>query len=391
MQARDAELVAVYRPHYPRFSDAEYARRYRLVREGMAGNGIDCLIVTGSPGMNAELMADVHWLSNWNHTAAPGYVLVPLQAEPTLYVGLFVYRENAIQRSIVEDVRVGIDLGGRLVELGLERGTIGLVGSFPHEVLDDLRARFPAASFVPAGEWFGELRRVRSEEELDWIRRGAALTDIAMEALVKAVRPGVTERQLYAACAHAVLDAGGQLCFQWIGSTAMDAPRMVYPSQTPSNRVIEKGDIVITEIAASYEWMAGQVNRYIAVGEPPAHYRELHRLLVELYRDVLAALVPGATPSQVAKVATPVIEAGYAIDFIGIGRPTGAHTPYVLVPHPPDAALNRPFVADETFAVLTMPYKRGESFGLLLGGLSRVREGGAEVLQKFPFDDFIIV
>jgi Xaa-Pro aminopeptidase len=388
----DAEHVAAYRPHYPRFSDAEYARRFRLVREAMAAHGVDCLVVTGSPGMNAELMADVHWLSNWNHTAAPGFVVLPSAAEPTLYCGLFVYRENALQRSVLEDVRVGVDVGARIVELGLERGTIGLVGSCPHELVDGLRARFPAATLMPAGEWFGELRRARSDEEMAWIRRGAAYSDLAMEALVRAIRPGVTERQLHAACAAAVLDAGGQLCFQWIGSTPMAAPRVIYPSQAPSNRVIEKGDLVVTEIAASYEWMAGQINRYVAVGaEPPARYSELHRLLVDLCHAVYAALVPGATAAEVARVAAPVFAAGYELDFIGIGRPTGAHTPYIVPSPPPDPALQRPFIANETFQVLPMPHERAEHVGLILGGLAVIRDGGAEALQRFPLDEFIVV
>lgn len=384
--------VAAYRPHYPRFSDAEYARRYRLVREGMAANGVDCLVVTGSPGMNAELMADVHWLSNWNHTGGPGFVVVPAGDEPTLYCGLFVYLENALQRSNLDDVRPGLDLGARIAELGLEGGTIGLVGSFPHEIVDGLRARFPAATFANASEWFGELRRSRSDEELAWIRRGAAIADLAMEALVRATRPGVSERQLYAACSNAVLEAGGQLCFQWIGSTTMAEPRMVYPSQAPSNRVIERGDIIITEIAASYEWMAGQVNRYVAVGaEPPPRYRELHRLGVDLCRAAYAALVPGATPADVAAAARPVLDAGYELDFIAIGRPTGASTPFVLPEPPPGPAFNKPFVANETVMVLPMPQKRSESFGLFLGDLAVVREGGAEVLQKFPLEELIVV
>lgn len=392
MTADLLDPVDYYRPSYPRFSDGEYRRRHALVREQMAAHGVDCLLVTGSPGMNAEIMADVHWLSNWNHIAAPGFVVVPPQGEPTLFVGLFVYLENALQRSVLEDVRIGLDIGGRVVELGVERGTIGLVGSFPHELLDDLRTRFPATTFVSANEWFGELRRVRSPEELEWIRRGASYSDLAMDALVKAIRPGVTERQLHAACANAVLDAGGQLCFQWIGSTPMDAPRMIYPSQAPSNRVIEKGDIVVTEIAASYEWMAGQLNRYVAVGAgPPPRYLELHRLLVQLCHDVHAALVPGATPADVASVASRVLDAGYQLDFIGLGRPSGANTPYIVTPAPADPRLNRPFIANETFQVLPMPYRRSEHFGLIMGGLVLIQEGGGEPLQRFPMEEFIVV
>lgn len=317
-----------YRRDYPRFSEAEYARRYALVREQMAANGVDCLVVTGSPGMNAELMADVHWLSNWNHTAAPGFVVFPHSGEPTLYFGLFTYRANTAQRSVIEDVRPGSDVAVRIHELGLANGTIGIVGSFPHEVLDELRERAPAARIVSANAWFGELRRVRSPEEIAWLRKGAEYADIGLEAMIKAIRPGVTERQLYAAAMHAVYDAGGQFCFQWLGSTPMDTPMMVYPTQAPSDRVIEKGDIVITEIAASYEWYAGQINRYVAVGqEPPDEFQRLHRQTVQLVKDIYAALKPGAKPVDVAAAAKPFREAGFNVDFMAIGRRRAARRP----------------------------------------------------------------
>lgn len=44
--------------------------------------------------MNTERMADVRWLSNSNHTAAPGFVVFPQQGEPTLF-GLVTYQANA--------------------------------------------------------------------------------------------------------------------------------------------------------------------------------------------------------------------------------------------------------------------------------------------------------
>lgn len=392
MAADDLDPTAYYRPHYPRFSDSEYRRRYALVREAMAAHGVDCLVVTGSPGMTGELMADVHWLSNWNHTAGPGFVVLPYDGEPTLFCGLFVYRPNALQRSVIGDVRVESDVAARVSELKLERGTIGIVGSFPHEVLDDLRSKLPQARIVPCGEWFGELRRSRSPEELEWIRRGAAISDLGMAALARAIRPGVTERELKAATVRAVMEAGGTYCFQWIGSTPMASPRMVYPSQEPSNRRLEKGDLVITEIAAGYEWMAGQINRCVAVGQAPTEeYATLHRLTVQLCHDMCAALKPGALPAEVALAAAPLREAGYAMDFLAIGRPTGASTPPVLPATPAAPFFQRPFVENETVMLLPMPYRPGGGPGMFLGDLVVVTGAGAERLQQYPLDEFQVV
>ncbi len=392
MTAAGIDSIAFYRPSYPRFSDGEYQRRYRLVREQMARHGVDCLVVTGSPAMNAELMADVHWLSNWNHTGGPGFVVFPHQGEPTLYCGLFTYRTNALQRSVIGDVRPGADFARRLQELGLARGVIGLVGSIPHDVLDAAREQLPLAKLQSANDWWGELRRVRSEEEVQWLRRGAEVTDLAMEAMVRAVRPGVTERQLYARAMSAALEAGGEFCFQWLGSTPMAEPRMVYPSQVASDRVMEVGDIVIAELAASYQWMAGQLNRYVAVGrQPPSEYLELHQLTVDVCEEMCRLLKPGATPAKVAGAAAPLVEAGYRIDFLAIGRPTGPSTPPVLPKTPPLAAFQRPFLENETVMLLPMPYREPDGLGLFLGDLVLVTKDGAERLHRYPLREFRVV
>jgi Xaa-Pro dipeptidase len=385
------ESARYYRQHYPRFSEAEYRRRYALVRSQMAIHGIDCLVVTGDTGMNAELMADVHWLSNWNSTASQGFVVLPLDAEPTLFCSLFVYRPNALARSVIEDVREGTDVASRLLELKAPQ-TIGMVGPFPHDLVEDMKSRLPNATFVPAGQWFGELRRSRSPEEVEWLEKGAAFADIGLEAMVRAIRPGVTERQLYAATVNAVLEAGGTFSFQWVGSTPMSHPMMVYPSPEPSNRKLEKGDLVITEIAAGYEWMSGQVNRCIAVGqEPPEEYLQLHRMTVQLCHDMSAALQPGSFPADVAKTARPLIEAGYRLDFLAIGRPTGASTPPILPQAPSLPFYQRPFVENETVMLLPMPYRPSSPMGLFLGNLVIVRPGGAVSLQKYPLDEFQVV
>ena len=384
--------ITYYRPYYPRFSDAEYQRRYALVREQMKANGVDCLVVTGSPGMMAELMADVHWLSNWNHVAAPGFVVFPYDGEPTLYFGLVTYRANAGQRCVFGDVRPGTNVYRRILELGLEKGTIGTVGSFPHEVMDELRERVPGARVVPAGGWFGELRRTRSAEEIEWLRKGAKFADIGLEAMINAIRPGVTERQIYAAAMHAVFDAGGQFCFQWLGSTPMANPVMAYPTQAPTDRVIEKGDIVITEIAASYEWYAGQINRYVAVGqEPPPEYRRLHDYTVQLVKDVCAGLKPGAIPSDVAKAVEPVLQAGYRVEVMSIGRPTGGSTPPVLPVTPPDPFFQRPFIENETVMVLPLTYTEPDRLGLFLGDMVLVTPEGGKSLHNYPLEEFRVV
>ena len=56
---------------YPRFSDKEYERRYRLTREKMARLGLDCLIVCGGPN-HWSYGAGVTWLTGHRRMALHG-------------------------------------------------------------------------------------------------------------------------------------------------------------------------------------------------------------------------------------------------------------------------------------------------------------------------------
>ena len=68
-------------------------------------------------------------------------------------------------------------------------------------------------------------------------------------------RPGVTEYQLKAAAAGAILEGGGDLDFAIIGSP-MKNPALIFGNPRPSGRALKDGDIVIMELAAGYRGTA---------------------------------------------------------------------------------------------------------------------------------------
>src|SRR5512136_2808107 len=91
---------------YPRFSDAEYGRRYRLTRDKMARLGLDCLIVGGAPS-HWSFGSGVVWLTNhreWHSMAV--YLVVPLDGDPTFIYSMAGTHAEATRRAVVtQDVR----------------------------------------------------------------------------------------------------------------------------------------------------------------------------------------------------------------------------------------------------------------------------------------------
>jgi Xaa-Pro dipeptidase len=93
---------------------------------------------------------------------------------------------------------------------------------------------------------------VKSQEEIDWMRIGAALTDLAIENLRREAGPGMTERDLGALCEAAYHPHGGVTYIHYFLVTPMANPEYCVPRQFESNRKLQPGDVIATEITAQF-------------------------------------------------------------------------------------------------------------------------------------------
>jgi Xaa-Pro aminopeptidase len=269
---------------YPQFSASEYARRYAALRAKMREHRLDAVIVPGGPS-HWSFGGGMLWLTgHWEWHALACYVVVPLEGEPTLIYSMggthaeAVRRETAAALSDVRGSRSGQYaevMAERIVELGLERGRIGLLeidprhrDYMPVNQYDTLRKRLPAAELVFTVGFIHELLSVHSAEELDCVRVAGKLCENAMQAMMARAKPGVTEYELRAAAGAAILEGGGDIDFLIIGTTSMADPAMVFGNPRPSGRKLARGDIINMEIAAGYRGYTAQIGSPICLGPP---------------------------------------------------------------------------------------------------------------------------
>src|SRR5260370_7197439 len=105
------------------------------------------------------------------------------------------------------------------------------------------------------------LRLIKTEEELSFLRRGAELTDLAMEALEREARPGITEHALAAIVEGAYVGLGGQTLIHYMATTPMRQPEAYVPAHHQTDRVIQPGDALITDITPQYHGYARHIHR----------------------------------------------------------------------------------------------------------------------------------
>ncbi len=391
---------------WDKFSPAEMERRFGLARDLVRNNDLEALVLFGNSGVSRGNMANAFWLSN-HLDLHHSYLVVPKDEaqEAALYTGLTNHVPNAREVSDVPIVEWGgydpaAAVAARLVDLGLERGRAGLVGvnskfsmGMPYAHHQRLRETLPDLELVDVTSSFQRLRAIKSEEEIDWLRRGAALTDQAILALAEQARPGMTDVELVAIAESAYRSEGGIPRIMFLRSMAMDEPNGCLPAQNPSRRRIAAGDVVITEFSASYWGYTGQIQRPIFVrADPTRDWQRMFDVALESYQAILAVLQAGVTEADVIRAGEPIREAGYAIyDDLVHGYGVDIMPPIVdrtQLGHPPEDG-GATFERGMAIVVQPNPITPDEKMGLQLGELTVVREDGAESLHDVPLEPLV--
>lgn len=344
---------------YDRFSDAEHRRRFDVVRQKMDRLGLQGLIVCGGPS-HWSYGGGMFWLTNhreWH--ALSVYLFVPRDGEPMLTYGMGGTHIEATRRAVaVKDVRpagrgnFAEVLAARIKEQGLDNTRIGITeidpryGDFlPVNQYRTLTEQLPGARFEFQKDFFHEFMVVKSAEELARVRKAGDLVGRALQAVVKAAKPGVTEYQLKAAACCAILEGGGELDFCILGSTPMGNPRMIFGNPRPSARRLQQGDIILNELAAGYEGYTAQSGVPICVGPPTEQVRRMFDEVVLPGFNLLAAeLRPGNSFHAMVEKAKFFRQKGYQ------ARPTILHN-IDLVTHAPDVRVGG-FHADPADAIM---------------------------------------
>src|SRR5437588_3558609 len=337
---------------YPRFSEAEFTCRYEAIRTTMREADLSTLILYGTVSAYHEVL----FLSNFPVTRE-AMLVFPLDGEPALFVQYFNHVPNARQVASIADVRWGgpditVTTTENLLARGLANSRIGVVGPIPFKQYALMRKMLPRAELVDFSPQLMQLRMIKSEEEIEFLRRGADFSDLAIEALEREVRPGITEHELTAIVEGAYLGLGGRTHIHYMATTPMHNPTVCVPAQYQSNRVIEKGDVLITEISAHFHGYPGQILRPFAIGtKPTPGYQRMYDVAVDVYLRIADVIRDGATIDEVLDAAEYIHAAGFTIydDLLhGFG---GGYLPPILRTRRTSAKPPQPFIFRENMTI----------------------------------------
>jgi Xaa-Pro aminopeptidase len=255
-----------------------------------------------------------------------------------------------------------------------------------------LEENLPQASFVFLPGLLHEMTYLKSDEELDAMARAGQLVIQALEALVKAARPGVREYQLEAAATNAIMDGGGRIHLMMIGSTSMHHPQVVFPNPRPSHRVLQRGDIILAEMVALYKGYSAKLGQPITIGPPTAAMNAFFKeVVLGGFLALREQLKPGRTLEDVRQAGAYFRQHGAQ------ARPDMVHgldlitaPPFIYVDQIKAQPFEQTLVPGMTLAIDITPISADGTFGMFMGRTYAMTETGQRDLTPYPIEEILV-
>ena len=265
----------------------EYAERRARAAKLTAGAGFDVLVANS----NDADASNVRYFSAFWPLFEMGGVAIAPSGKSALMVGL-ESEEFAKGRSHLENIHlmkeyretanpvypgaVGSSYNDVFDSIGAsEVKRIGVAGYLCTNMAmyEGLKAAYPNAEIVNADHITTQLRAVKSPAELACLREGLWLGELALEAMLKAVRPGISELELSGIAINELYSNGAECEAHTV--YAFGGKKTTNAISRGTHRKLEKGDIVQINVGGKVDGYSPSVGRPICLGKMTDAQRSL--------------------------------------------------------------------------------------------------------------------
>jgi Xaa-Pro aminopeptidase len=170
----------------------------------------------------------------------------------------------------------------------------------------DTQRRYPLHDYRRLAQLMHGLRIVKSDLEVDLIRKACAITKAGFLRVCRFVEPGVTETEVEAEFAHEFIRRRGKFAYWPIIASGKNACVLHY---LQNDQVCRKGDLLLLDVAAGYANYNSDLTRTIPVnGHFTRRQRQVYNAVLRVFRGVCKAALPGKLPKDWQKEAEALME-----------------------------------------------------------------------------------
>jgi Xaa-Pro aminopeptidase len=237
------------------------------------------------------------------------------------------------------------------------------------------------------------VRRLKTDEEIACLRLSMAAAECAVAAVREAVKPGVSEQELFALLYGEVIKQGGEFIETRLLSSG---PRTNPWFNEASGRRLRPGELLAldTDVIGCFGYFSDFSRTFhCGPGRPRPYQKMLYQLAFEQIQHNIDIIKPGLTYREVAdlawKIPAPFVERRYTSVMHGVGL--HGETPFIA--HAQDFAVYGSQGVLEPGMVVSVESYIGEvggAEGVKLEEEVLITAGGHEVLSRFPFEEDLL-
>ena len=233
-------------------------------------------------------------------------------------------------------------------------------------------------------------RVVKTPVELSCLRLSMDVCDVAVERMRAALRPGITENQLWGVLHETNIAHDGE----WIECRLLASGERTNPwFQECGNRVIEAGDLVgfDTDMVGPQGYLADISRSLICPGRRPTdEQRKLYAIAQEQVMFNVQLLRPGVSFREFGEICWPVPESFVANRYMMMVHGVGMVDEYPSIAYPADFAdwgYDGVFEANMVVSVESYIGAQGAKEGVKLEQQVLITEKGPELMSRARFED----
>ena len=386
------------------FTKADYLERLAKVKKSMSEKGIDVLLIT-DPANMCYLTGHNAW-SFYVHQL----VVVKLDEEMPRFIGRYMDAFSGVVKTTwldKEHVHAYSDdhvnnpdkhpmdhMSKILLDLGCGNKTIGVEMDtyyFTAKAFEALKKGMPDARFVNGDLIVNWVRVIKSDKEIELIRRAGVIVGKATRAAFDRFAPGARQCDVVADIYHAMI-AGTD---DFGGDYASIVPLMPFgelagaPHITWNDGRYPENVTIFVEIAGCHQRYHCPMSRTISIGEPSNKVSESAKITIEGLNAALDTVKPGVTCEEVEYAWRTTVKKYGVEKEARIGYSTGLNYPPDWGEHtaslrPGDKTVLRP-----NMVFHCIPGMYYDDFGVSISQCFRVTETGHEKMSNFPFDLYV--
>lgn len=310
--------------------DAEYKERVTRAAGILQREGLDALIVNS----NESDYANARYFSGyWPLFERCGVAISPA-GDAALMVGpesrefgadrsrlekVFVlkeYREGAdpsypeLKTDTYQDVFRSIGITGKKIRIGVASYLDTSV-----VIMEGIKSAFPEAEIVRADHVMVELRSVKSVNEINCLREGYRIAELATKQVIKEIRPGMTELQMVGVAERVIYENGAE--YEGLPMYVFSEASTRHAISRSGYRKFQKGDIVQLNLSAKIDGYSAAIGYPIVLGKLEERRREVVMFGLEAHRWTQKQVKSGVLASDIAeKFYQYYVDNGFKDNFV---------------------------------------------------------------------------